>query len=77
MAIEVGMKVKAECINGEIYIGTLTHICLGMSSEEPTQASIILEEGGDPKAMTYGNVHIWCMGLKNIEEILESGGKLP
>lgn len=77
MAIEVGMKVKAECVNGEIYIGTLTHICLGMSKEKPTQASIILYEGGDPEAKTYGNALIWCMGLKNIEEISENGGKLP
>lgn len=30
MEIEEGKKVKATCLNGEIYTGTLTNICMGI-----------------------------------------------
>lgn len=66
MAIEKGQKVRATCIDGEIYEGILYEICLGISKEEPTQASIILEEEKSDN-MTYGQAHLWCNGLKNIE----------
>lgn len=71
MAIEVGMKVKATSQNGDIYIGTLTDICLGMCKEIPTQASIIIKEETEKELLAWGQVHIWCSGLKNIEPIEE------
>lgn len=68
MAIEVGNKLKVECISGEIYDGELAHICLGIDPEQPTKASIILIDNFRKKT-TYGNVHIWCDGIKHIEVI--------
>ena len=53
-------------MNGETYEGILYEICLGMSKEEPTQASIIISEEKSDN-MKYGQAHIWCNGLKNIE----------
>ncbi len=68
MAIEVGSKLRVECVNGEIYDGELTHICLAMDPEQPTKASIILIDNLC-KQKTYGNVHIWCDSIKYIEVI--------
>ena len=68
MAIEVNDKVKATLLDGSNYIGTLTDICLEMDKDNPTQASIILRDDVASEE-TYGNVHIWCNGLKNIEII--------
>ena len=66
MAIENGQKIKAICLNGEIYEGILYKICLGMYKEDLTQASIIVsEEQSDD--MKYGHVHIFCNDLKRIE----------
>lgn len=68
MAIEIGTKVKATCIDNAEYIGTLLEICLGIDRENPTMASIIIEEEAN-EDMQYGQVHIWCNGLKNIETL--------
>lgn len=66
MAIEAGQKVRIICLNGEIYEGILYKICLGMSKEKPTQASVIISEEKSDN-MKYGQVHIWCNELKDIQ----------
>ena len=71
MAIEKGDRVRATCLNGEMYEGIVYEICLGINSEYPTKCSIFIEEEQNEN-MSYGQVHIWCDGLKNIEK-LDSG----
>ena len=66
MAIEKGQKIRATCLNGEIYEGILYEICLGISKVEPTQASIFISEE-ESDDMKYSQAHIWCNNLKNIE----------
>ena len=66
MAIKKGQKVRVTCLDGKIYEGVLRHICLGISKEEPTQASIILKEE-ESDNMRYIQAHLWCNSLKNIE----------
>lgn len=70
MAFKVDDKVKVTLLDDSKYIGTLTDICLGIDKDNPTQASIILRDDVTSK-QTYGDVHLWCNGLKNIEVIKE------
>lgn len=70
MSIEIGKKIIATCLDGDKYVGLLTEICIGIDPENPTQTSIIVEEEKtNGKDIFYGQVHIWCRSLKNIEEL--------
>lgn len=51
MAIKVNDKVKATLLDGSTYIGTLTDICLGIDTDNPTQASIILTDDIAPEKL--------------------------
>lgn len=65
MALEIGTKVKVTCLDETEYVGKLTNICIGIDPDNPTQASIILQENENEKMQ----VHIWCNGIKNIEPL--------
>jgi hypothetical protein len=64
---KIGEKLKIVTEGNEEYIGTLSHICLGVNEEEhPTLASIILKDDVfDYK--TYEHVHIFCINIAKIE----------
>lgn len=68
MAIHIGTKVKATCLNGEIYEGILHDVCIGIDKEQPAQASIIISEEKSAD-MKYGQVHIFCSDLAGIENL--------
>lgn len=68
MAIEKGDRIRATCMDGEEYEGILHDICIGIDKEEPTQASIIIEED-ESENMKFGQAHLWCNGLKKIEKL--------
>jgi hypothetical protein len=66
MAFEIGEKVIAEHKDGDIFIGTLTSVLIGVDSENPTKASITIEDKS-----TDTQVMLWCDGLKDIKRDLE------
>lgn len=68
MVIEQGDKVKATCVDGTDYVGTIYKIALGFNNEQPTQASIFLTEDKS-EDMKYGQAHIFCEYLKAIEKL--------
>lgn len=84
--LEIGEKVKATCKDGDVYIGILTRVCIGMDPKDRTQACIfLLESNGDDEEesdapsqnATYGNAMLMCNDLSSISNTDDSPGLYP
>ena len=44
--LKIGEKVKATCLDGDVFVGFLASVDIGIDPKNPTHACIFLDEWG-------------------------------